>query len=209
MTVRTAELLMAIFTIVISILLMVKAADNRIGWVVGRGPGAGAWPFWLATVMLLASIATLVRWFQGKTPESRNYEAFLDRDTVSIVGITVAALIALLGLTHFIGLYASLVLFLLFYLKIVGRHHWPAVIMLVGGIPLFVFALFEAGLQIPLPKAWSEEWFYPVYDVMYSNDSISLGFMNFPVFWAYVIVAYVVLAAISYAIHRMTRPAQG
>ena len=209
MTVRTAELLMAIFTIVISILLMVKAADNRIGWVAGRGPGAGAWPFWLAAVMLLASTATLVRWFQGKTPESRNQEQFLDRDTITLVGITVAALIVLLALTHVIGLYASLFLFLLFYLKVVGRHGWPTVIMLVGGIPLFVFALFEGGLQIPLPKAMSEEWFYPVYDVMYSPRSVPLGIMNLPLFWAYVILAYAVLAAVAYAIHRMTPRAEG
>lgn len=208
MTVRTAELLMAIATVIISILLMVKAADNRIGWVVGRGPGAGAWPFWLAAVMLLASLATLFRWFRGVTPESRNLEQYIDRDTLSIIGITVIALIALLGLTHFVGLYAALFLFLLFYLKVVGRHGWPAVIMLVGGIPLFVFALFEGGLQIPLPKAMTEEWFYPVYDVMYSGASVPLGFMNFPAFWAYIIVIYAVLAAISYAVHRATRPAQ-
>ena len=69
MTVRTAELLMAILTVVISIALMVKSADNIIGWVEGRGPGAGAWPFWLAVIMLLASLATLVRWFLRATPE--------------------------------------------------------------------------------------------------------------------------------------------
>lgn len=209
MTVRTAELLMAIFTIAISILLMVKAADNRIGWVAGRGPGAGAWPFWLAAVMLLASIATLFRWFRGATPESRNLEQFLDRDTITLVGITVGALVVLLALTQVIGLYFALILFLLFYLKVVGRHNWPLVVMLVGGIPLFVFALFEAGLQIPLPKAMSEEWFYPVYDVMYSNTTVPLGIINLPVFWAYVLLGYAFLGAVAYAIHRVTRGAQG
>ena len=195
MTVRTAELLMAIATILASIALMVKATDNNIGWVAGRGPGAGAWPFWLAAIMLVASIATLVRWLRGATPESRNTEPYIDRDTLPLIAITVGALLFLLGLTHVIGLYASLILFLLFYVKFVGRHAWPSTIMLVGGIPLFIFALFEWALKIPLPKAATEEWFYPVYEVMYSGQSM----------WAYIIGIYAILAAIAYAIHRMTR----
>lgn len=199
MTVRTAELVMAVFTVLASIALMVKAADNNIGWVAGRGPGAGAWPFWLAFVMLMASLATLFRWFRGTTPESRNLEQYIDRDTLFIVGVTFGALVALLAATHIVGLYISLMAFLLFYIKFVGRHRWAITVVLVGGIPLFVFALFEWALQIPLPKAASEELFYPVYDVMYSDQP----------FWAYMLGAFAVLFAIGYAIHRLTRPAQG
>ena len=64
MTVRTAELLMAITTLLVSLGLMlnVYTDDLSIGWVSGRGPGAGMWPFWLSAGMALASVATLVRW---------------------------------------------------------------------------------------------------------------------------------------------------
>lgn len=167
MTVRTAEFLMAVVTVLAAIALMVKSAQNNIGWVPGRGPGAGAWPFWLAALMLLASIATLWRWFRGITPESRNTEQFIDRDTLFIVGVTLGSLIVLLALTHIIGLYLSLMLFLLFYLKIVGHHSWRLTIALTIGIPVFVFGLFEWALTIPLPKAMSEPLFYPIYDLMY------------------------------------------
>lgn len=208
MTVRTAELVMAIATILASIGLMIKSADNQIGWVAGRGPGAGAWPFWLSVIMLLASIATLIRWFRGTTPESRNLEQYIDRDTLFIVGITFASLLFLLGATHIIGLYFALFLFLLFYFKFVGRHDWALTILLVVGIPVFVFALFEAALQIPLPKAYSEEMFYPVYDVMYSRASIPLGLFNLPIFWATIIGIYAVLGAVVFGIRRLT-PAKG
>lgn len=167
MTVRTAELVMSIVLILCSIGLMVKSAENQIGWVQGRGPGAGAWPFWLSAVMLLSCIATLIRWFRGVTPESRNYESYIDRDTLFLVGITVGALIVLLGLTHIIGLYISLMLFLLFYLKVVGRHGWGLSIALTIGIPVFIFGLFEWALTIPLPKAMSEPLFYPIYELIY------------------------------------------
>jgi len=167
MTVRTAELAMAIVTILMSIALMVKAADNRIDWVQGRGPGAGAWPFWLSAVLLLASIATLVRWFLRATPESRNSEPYIDREALYLVGITVGALLFLLGATHIIGIYFSLMIFLLFYLKVIGGHSWTLTLSLVVGTPVFIFALFEYALTIPLPKALSEPLFYPIYGLIY------------------------------------------
>ena len=168
MTVRQAELVMAIFLALCSIGLMLKSAELKIGWIEGRGPGSGAWPFWLSTGMLLCCLWTLIRWFRRITPESRNLELYMTRSTVLIVGTSAGAILFLLSATHFIGIYASLVLFLLFYLKYVGRHTWPLTITLTIGIPVFIFCLFEWALKIPLPKAITEPWFYPIYDLMYS-----------------------------------------
>lgn len=168
MSVRTAELVMAIFLALCSVGLMVKSAELNIGWVPERGPGSGAWPFWLSAGMLLCCLATLFRWFRGITPESRNTSLYMTSDTVVIVGISAGAILFLLAATHWIGLYASLVLFLLFYLKFIGRHSWVVTIALTIGIPIFIFCLFEWALKIPLPKAITEPLFYPIYDLMYS-----------------------------------------
>ena len=168
MTVRTAELVMAIIMALASIGLMVKSTELNIGWVQGRGPGAGAWPFWLAAGMLLCCIATAIRWYLRITPESRNNDQFMSRETVNIVGLSAGAILFLLAATHFVGLYLALVFFLLFYLKYLGRHKWGLTIALTIGIPIFIFCLFEWALTIPLPKAITEPWFYPIYDLMYS-----------------------------------------
>lgn len=167
MTVRTAELLMAILTVVMSAALMVKSTENVIGWVEGRGPGAGAWPFALSVLLLLASLATLVRWFLRATPESRSTDEFIPREAIYIVAVTLGALIVLLGMTQVIGLYFALMLFLLFYLKVVGGHTWGVTLGLVIGTPVFIFGLFEYALTIPLPKGISEPLFYPIYALMY------------------------------------------
>ena len=168
MTVRQAELAMAIFMALCSIALMVKSSELNTGWIEGRGPGSGAWPFWLATGMLLCCLMTVYRWFRKITPESRNYELYMSRETVMIVGISAGAILFLLVATFFIGLYASLFLFLLFYLKFVGRHSWTLTIILTIAIPVFIFCLFEWALKIPLPKEITEPLFYPIYDLMYS-----------------------------------------
>ena len=168
MTVRTAEFVMAIVLALCSIGLMIKSAELNIGWIEGRGPGSGAWPFWLSTGMLLCCLATLWRWFRKVTPESRNTNLYMTRETMVIVGTSAGAILFLLAATHWIGIYASLVLFLLFYLKFVGRHTWVLTIILTIGIPVFIFCLFEWALKIPLPKSITEPLFYPIYDLMYS-----------------------------------------
>ena len=115
MTVKTAELLMAILCALCSIGLMVKSAELTIGWVPERGPGSGAWPFWLSGGMLLASLATIYRWFKGTTPESRNLDLYMSRQTVAIVGISAGSIVFLLVVTHLLGIYVALLFFLLFY----------------------------------------------------------------------------------------------
>lgn len=192
MTIRQAEFLMAIATILMSLGLMWSSTDGlAIGWVPEKGPGSGFWPFWLSFGMLLASLATLIRWFTGATAESRSNELYMTKDTVKIVGISVGALVGLLAGTHVIGIYLSLFVFLFFYVKIIGRHSWPVTIMIVGGLPVFIFALFEWALQIPLPKALTEEWFYPVFDIMYDTSY----------FWAYLLGVSVFVSGLAYVAH--------
>jgi hypothetical protein len=167
MTVRTAELLMALVLALLSLGFMMKSAELNIGWVPGRGPGSGAWPFWLSAGMLAATAATILRWFARATPESRSTEAYMSKGAVSIVGTSVAALVGLLIGTHYIGIYLSLILFLAFFLRIMGRQSWLVTLGVALLTPVAVFCLFDWALTIPLPKGLSEPLFYPLYDLIY------------------------------------------
>ena len=156
MTVRTAELLMGIATLLISLGLMwnVWSDGLRIGWVEGRGPGAGVWPFWLSGGMALASIATLVRWFQGKTEESRSTQPYIDSDTVFLVSISAFSVLFLIILMETVGTYIALMIFMLFYVRFLGKHSWGLTTAFVLGTPIFVYLLFEVALTKYLPKGW-------------------------------------------------------
>lgn len=168
MKVRTAELLGALLLALLSVSIMYSSTDGlAIGWVKGKGPGSGAWPFWLAAIMLLSCIATIVRWFRRATPESRSEALFISPDTLVIVGLTILSLIILLGAAHYIGLYFSMMLFLLFYLRVMGRHSWSLTLILALATPIALFFFFEGALIIPLPKGYSEPLFEPLYDLIY------------------------------------------
>ena len=161
---------MAILMAIASLGIMWKASELSIGWIPNRGPGSGMWPFWLSAVMFLCCIATIVRWFLGHTPESRNTDPFITQKTFIVVGITVGALVALLLGIHYVGVYFALFGFMFLYVRIIGGHGWVTSIALTVLTPVVIFGLFEWALTIPLPKGeWvPEEWYYPMYDFMYS-----------------------------------------
>lgn len=170
MSVRSVELTMAIALALLSIGFMVKATDGlSIWWVRGVGPGSGVWPFWLSALMLLSCMVIIVRWFLGVTPQSRSREPFMDRHAAQVVGITIAALFMLILGMYFIGIYFSLVLFLAFYLRVLGGHRWLLTVTLMLTIPVVVFFFFEYALTIPLPKGeWIPDQVYiPLYRIMY------------------------------------------
>lgn len=167
MTVRTAEILVAFILAIMSAGIMWKSTELNIGWVRGSGPGGGAWPFWLAAGMLLTSIWTIVRWFRGTTPQSRSNEIFISADTLAIVGPVVVGLVLLLGATHFIGMYIAVFLFMIAFVRFLGRHTWFMTLCLAFGAPIVMFVLFEWALSTSLPKGISEPLFYPLYDLIY------------------------------------------
>lgn len=154
MTVRTAELFMGIATLLLSLGLMYNIYSDglRIDWVEGRGPGAGVWPFWLSAGMALASVATLIRWWRGITPESRSTEPYIASDTIFLVGISAGSIFAMLVLMNIVGTYIALMLFMLFFVRFLGKHSWPMTTGFVLGTPIFVYLLFEVALTKYLPK---------------------------------------------------------
>lgn len=170
MTVRMAELLTAVFMALASIAIMIKSTDGlQIGWVTGAGPGSGFWPFYLALGMLLTSLAIAVRGFMGVTPQSRSTEPIMDGEAARLLGTTVAALFLLILGMAYISTYLALMLFLFFYLKVMGKHTWFLTILLVILIPVALFLFFEMALQIPLPKGQGvfAELYYPIYALIY------------------------------------------
>lgn len=169
MTTRKAELAMAVFLLLASIALMFKSMQLNIGWIPGRGPGAGMWPFYLSLGMALACLATLYRWFRGTTPQARSEEPFIAPDALPVVAITAGGLFGLLVSIHIVGMYIGLAAFMVFYLRFVGRHSWLMTTMFAVGTPIFIFCLFEWALTTTLPKGLAifEPLYYPLYDLMY------------------------------------------
>jgi hypothetical protein len=55
-------------------------------------------------------------------------------------------------LTELLGLHLATVLYLAFYMGVVGRIHWSKVILLSLLVPFAIYVLFDKIFLIPLPE---------------------------------------------------------
>jgi len=165
MTVRTAELLMAIMMGVFSIYLMVKSAELPIGWIEDEGPGGGTWPFWLSTIMLISCGGILYNWFRKKGPIAQSTRTYIEAHVLGDVLSVAGALIVTVALFSFVGIYGALPLFIVFYVRFLGKHSWLLTSTLAVMIPVVIFYFFEITLKIILPKGITEPLFLPLYKI--------------------------------------------
>lgn len=155
----TADRIIALGIIGLSIYFMIHATALPIGWHGETGgPGGGAFPFWLSLVMAICAAGVLVT-----SRPAEDGRPFFDPDTVRAVGSVAAALIVTIALIPLAGSYVAIILFLLWYLRIFGRHGWVLTLSLTATTPVFLFFFFEVTLKILLPKGWTEPLFLPLY----------------------------------------------
>lgn len=174
MTVRTAELLMALLMAAFSGYLMWKSAELPYGWIPGEGPGGGAWPFWLAAIMLVCCIVMLVNWVRRSSAPSRSADAFFLPGVLWDVGSVALALLITIGLFEgltlggipvlpALGAYVGIFLFMVFYVGIVGQHGFAKTALFSITVPVVTFLFFELALKIILPKGVTEPFFLPIF----------------------------------------------
>jgi len=162
---RRAELIMAVAMAILSASFMWKSAELPIGWVRGSGPGAGFYPFWLSTGMLLCCVAIIVNWIRRTSPPSRSTEPYMDGHSLRLFLYGAGSLGVMIAFIHVIGVYFAVPLYLIFYMRFMGRHPWKLTATLAILTPIFTFFFFEIALNITLPKGVTEPMFYPLYDI--------------------------------------------
>lgn len=160
---KRADLIVSGFLALFSIYLMVKSAELPVGWLPGEGPGGGAFSFWLALGMLICSVLIFLRNVMGLSTEGRATGIFMDGESLRLIAVVVASLTVMIGLIHIIGVYFSVPLFMLFYLRWFGKHSWKMTISVAVTMPVVTFILFEKILLILLPKGLTDSWFYIFY----------------------------------------------
>ncbi|MDU8928101.1 tripartite tricarboxylate transporter TctB family protein [Alisedimentitalea sp. MJ-SS2] len=157
---QTADRMIALAIVAMSAYFMYYAWELPIGWNGETGgPGAGAFPFWLSLIMAFAALGVLLRSLRQERQLTR---FFSDRALRPIIAVTLALTVTIF-LMPLAGAYIALPLFMLWYLKIFGRHGWILTGILAVATPVFLFFFFEVTLKILLPKGFTEPWFIPLY----------------------------------------------
>ncbi len=123
-----------------------------IGWGTD-GPKSGFFPFWLASIMMLACLA-----IAAQAVRLRSRVPFVSRAQLGPVLKVLGPAVALVAVTEVLGLYVASALYIGVYMRWIGHHRWVTIVSLGLGIPLATFVIFERWFLVPMPKGPLEAW---------------------------------------------------
>lgn len=156
---RTADCVTAALLMLLGGIVLFDAA--RLGFAWGsEGPQSGFFPFWLAVLIVVFSLAILI---QALVVASK--KAFVTAEQfvpVLKVVVPIAGFIFVTdppGPWSGLGLYLAGGIYLGFYMRWVGRHDWRSVVALSVSVPVIAFFIFEKWFLVPMPKGPVEAWF--------------------------------------------------
>ena len=144
---RTADIGCGVLLAVVAIVVLVEGLRLGIGWS-SDGPLPGFFVFYLGAA-LLASAAVVVA---GAIRRSRDTAPFVRPGQLRPVATVFFPAVAMVILTHVVGLYVSGALYLATYMRWIGRHRWVTIVLVAVGIPVAAFLVFEVWFLVPLPK---------------------------------------------------------
>ena len=125
------------------------------GWQEVHGPRPGYFPFYIGLLICIASVVNFVLALRVK-PE-RN-KTFVEVGQLKLV-LTVLVPTAIYAfLVTWIGIYASSILFIGFFMRWLGRYAWWKVALVSILTVAVFFVVFEMWFKVPLPKGPLEGW---------------------------------------------------
>ncbi len=117
-----------------------------LGLWTSLGPGPGLFPFAMGAVLVAMSLIWIVQ--EQRSPSTPRED--VDRSQIAAV---IGSLLVLGAVLPFLGFQVTLLLFLMYHLRIRARLGWAksALISVIGSVG--VFYLFTVGLKVSLPSA--------------------------------------------------------
>jgi putative tricarboxylic transport membrane protein len=166
---RLGEIVTAGILALLSIYMMFKSTELNIGYVRGEGPGGGFWPFWLSGIMLISTGWIAFNWYRRTSPPSQSDEPVLDDYGWKMLFLVGGGILVFVGLIPVISMYGAIAVFLVYYLKFLGRHGWGLTLILSIFLPIGFFFFFEGVMRITMPKglSFTDPLFNFLYDIIY------------------------------------------
>src|SRR5512138_745168 len=134
---RAADVAVAALLVALGGVVIVASVEMGIGWG-SDGPESGFVPFWLAIILVLGSGSTVYRSLRrGSSQPIATREGL-----VCVLKVLLPAT-AMIALVPFTGLYVASLLYMVGYMRFMGRHSWALSLALSLAFVVGVFLLFE------------------------------------------------------------------
>jgi hypothetical protein len=139
------------------VLAAVAMFDSRAGALVDRtgtqpgGIGAGFYPFWSAA--LVFGCAAFVG-YRSLTKPQPGTAAFENREALIAALKLIVPMVAATALIIPLGFYLVTALYMGLFARWIGHYKWIWVAVLMIAMPAAIYATFELGFRVSLPKSF-------------------------------------------------------
>jgi hypothetical protein len=147
---RRADIYVALGLMVIGLLVIGDAVRLGFGWGMS-GPEAGFFPFYMGLGVVICTFFIVLRAIRLYRKEGSGKPLIKAGGLPQILRVLLPA-IGMVLLTELIGLHLSTVLYLIFYMGVIGKTPWLKTVAISILVPLVVFILFDKIFLIPLPE---------------------------------------------------------
>jgi putative tricarboxylic transport membrane protein len=147
---RKADIIVALGLMGVGLLALVDAVRLGFGWGTS-GPEPGFFPFYMGLGIVISTFFILLRAIRIYKKEGPGKPLVPEGGLTQILWVLIPAFGVVL-LTELIGLHLATILYLAFYMGVVGKIHWGKVVLLSLLIPLVIYVLFDRIFLIPLPE---------------------------------------------------------
>jgi hypothetical protein len=161
---RTMEVVVALLLLGGASIVIHDSIRLGFGWEEGVGPAPGYFPFWVAVILAISSLITLVtavirqgasEIFVSMWPFGRVLAVLLP--AIVYVGLIGGVSIGPLEVPK-LGIYVASAIFIFAFMLAVGRENVFKAAGVSVAVPLALFFMFERWFLVPLPKGPLEAW---------------------------------------------------
>jgi len=149
---RKADIVVALGLMLIGFLAIGDSIRIGFGWGMS-GPEAGFFPFYMGLGIVICTFFIVLRGIKIFKKEGSGKPLIMEGGLSQILWVLIPA-IGMVLLTELIGLHSATVVYLAFYMGVVGKMHWGKVILLSILVPLVIYIIFDKLFLIPLPEGF-------------------------------------------------------
>jgi hypothetical protein len=147
---RKANVAIALLIMAIGIVVVVDAVRLGFGWS-DNGPRAGFFPFLLGVGLVVCS-AIVLRNVYAEHRKKQPAKRLMPPGAWKPITWVVAPSAGMILLVELIGLHLAAAVFLVFYMRVVGKVRWATTLAIAILVPAVLFVSFEKVFLVPMPQ---------------------------------------------------------
>lgn len=147
---KKADIVVAALFLFVGIIVVIDSV--RLGFQWGAsGPESGFFPFYLGVCTAIGAAIVLFQAITSYLKEG-DPKRLMPKGALKPILWVIIPSTAMVAITELVGLHLAAGLFLLFYMRVVGKINWTTTLIISIVAPLSLYITFDKLFLVPLPQ---------------------------------------------------------